>query len=152
MTRSVGEWIFDGRGHPAIAYVRVIVGLVFLSEGIQKFVFANELGVGRFAKIGIPAPEVMAPFVGFLEILGGAGLLVGLATRLLAVPLSISMTVAIITTKMAALPHVGIWKTLHEARTDMLMIGSLLFLLVVGSGRLSLDARLARRAHHDRRE
>ena len=151
MTPSLREWIFDGRGRAAIAYVRVIVAIVFVSEGLQKFLFANELGVGRFAKIGIPAPEVMAPFVGGLEVMGGVALLVGLATRLLAIPLLISMIVAITSTKVAALPHVGVWKTLHEARTDMLMIGSLLFLLLVGSGRLSLDSRLAGRAHDDRR-
>ncbi len=42
----------------------MVVGGVFLAEGIQKFLFAEALGVGRFIKIGIPAPEIMPPFVG----------------------------------------------------------------------------------------
>ena len=48
----------------AILLIRILVGWVFLSEGIQKFLFPDSLGVGRFVKIGIPWPQVMAPFVG----------------------------------------------------------------------------------------
>ncbi len=67
--------------------IRLVVGCVFLSEGIQKFLFPDQLGVGRFTKIGIPSPEVMVPFVGCFEIVCGALLLLGLLTRLAAVPL-----------------------------------------------------------------
>jgi hypothetical protein len=55
----------------AVILIRLIVGCVLLSEGIQKFLFADALGVGRFTKIGIPAPEVMAPFVGGCETVCG---------------------------------------------------------------------------------
>ncbi len=75
--------------------IRLIVGAVFLSEGIQKFLFANDLGVGRFARIGIPAPQIMPPFVGGCEIVCGCLLLIGLFTRLAAIPLIIDISIAI---------------------------------------------------------
>src|SRR5256885_7164094 len=56
----------------SVILIRFVVGGVFLTEGIQKFLFPNDLGVGRFVKIGIPAPEVMAPFVGVFEIVCGS--------------------------------------------------------------------------------
>jgi len=46
---------------PATLLVRFSVGAVFLSEGMQKFLFADAQGAGRFAKIGIPAPDIMGP-------------------------------------------------------------------------------------------
>jgi uncharacterized membrane protein YphA (DoxX/SURF4 family) len=125
--------------------VRAVIGAVFVSEGVQKFLFPDELGVGRFAKIGIPAPEIMAPFVGTVETVGGLLLMVGLGTRLVAVPLLFSMLVAITSTKLVTFGKNGFWKTVHEARTDLLMIFGLLFLLAVGAGPVSLDARILRR-------
>ena len=65
----------------AVVLIRLLVGGVFLSEGIQKFLFPEALGVGRFKGIGIPAPEIMAPFVGVCETVGGALLILGLLTR-----------------------------------------------------------------------
>lgn len=124
-----------------MALIRVMVGAVFLSEGIQKFLFPDALGVGRFVKIGIPAPGLFAPFVGVVEI--GCGLLVvlGLMTRLAAVPLLIDILVAIATTKLPMLLNVGFWATAHEARTDYCMLIGLTFLLFVGGGSWSFDAR-----------
>src|ERR1700687_721098 len=72
----------------AILLIRVLVGWVFLSEDIQKFLFPDSLGVGRFVKIGIPWPQAMAPFVGVVEIVCGSMLLIGLITRLATVPKS----------------------------------------------------------------
>jgi uncharacterized membrane protein YphA (DoxX/SURF4 family) len=74
------------RAPRATILIRLLVGAVFLSEGIQKFLFPDELGVGRFIKIGMPAPELLAPFVGIIEIGGGVCLLLGFATRLAAIP------------------------------------------------------------------
>jgi putative oxidoreductase len=126
----------------AVIFVRLLVGAVFLSEGIQKFLFADELGVGRFTKIGIPMPEIMAPFVGVVEIVCGALVLFGLLTRLAAIPLIIDMLVAIASTKIPILLERGFWAMAHEARTDWSMLLGSIFLLVVGGGRWSLDARL----------
>lgn len=139
----------------AVFLIRLLVGGVFLSEGLQKFLFADALGAGRFAKIGIPAPQVMGPFVGSVEIVCGILLLLGLLTRLAAIPLLITICVALVTTKLpvllghsvlgVSLPKLasyGFWSTLHEARADLSMLFCLLFLLLVGAGIWSLDARL----------
>jgi uncharacterized membrane protein YphA (DoxX/SURF4 family) len=129
----------------AILLIRILVGWVFLSEGIQKFLFPDSLGVGRFVKIGIPWPQVMAPFVGVVEIVCGALLLVGLITRLASIPLLIDICVALYSTKIVTLAKNGLWSTLHEARTDVSMLLGLIFLLLVGRGTLSLDARFLRK-------
>ena len=127
----------------AFLLIRMIVGCVFLSEGIQKFLFSDSLGVGRFIKIGIPAPQVMAPFVGVVEIVCGALLLLGLFTQPAAIPLIIDMLVAISTTKIPMLFDKGFWAMAHEARVDWCMLLGSIVLLIVGSGGWSLDAFIA---------
>jgi uncharacterized membrane protein YphA (DoxX/SURF4 family) len=140
----------------ATVLMRLMVGGVFLVEGILKFLYPGELGAGRFAKIGIPSPEVMGPFVGGIEIVGGALVIIGLLTRFAAIPLLIDISVALVSTKMpillgqgfwgfslTKLPRYGLLSMLHEARTDLCMWLGLVFLLMVGAGRKwSLDARL----------
>jgi uncharacterized membrane protein YphA (DoxX/SURF4 family) len=129
----------------ATVLIRLMVGWVFLSEGIQKFLFPEALGVGRFVKIGIPAPQFFAPFVGVVEIVCGSLLILGLFTRLAAIPLLIDISVAIFTTKIPMVAKSGFWAAMHEARTDYCMWLGSLFLLIVGAGSLSLDARLWRK-------
>src|SRR5438477_1191001 len=113
----------------AVILIRLIVGGVFLSEGIQKFLFPEALGIGRFTKIGIPAPHFFAPFVGVVEIVCGLLLMVGLLTRLAAIPLLIDISVAIVTTKIPMLAKSGFWGMAHESRTDFCMLLGLIFLL-----------------------
>lgn len=125
----------------ATVLVRLMVGAVFLSEGIQKFLFAAQLGSGRFARIGLPAPEILGPFVGSIEIVAGTLVLLGLATRLAAVPLIVIMTVALASTKWPILLDRGFWAAAHEARTDWAMFLGSWFLLIEGAGPWSLDAR-----------
>jgi putative oxidoreductase len=135
--------------------VRLLVGLVvFLPEGIQKLAFPEVLGAGRFAKIGIPFSDVMGPFVGTVETLCGALIVLGLFTRLAAIPLIIIMIVAIVSTKIpillghdlwifhlaSGMKRTGLWSTLHEARTDFTMLLGSIYLLIEGGGRWSLDA------------
>jgi len=139
----------------SVILIRLMVGAVFLAEGIQKFLFSAEVGTARFARIGIPNADVMAPFVGVVEIVGGTLLALGLLTRLAAIPLIINMLVAILSTKIPILlghgfwgfslrsvPYGGFWGMAHEARTDFSMLLGSIFLLIVGAGALSLDARL----------
>jgi uncharacterized membrane protein YphA (DoxX/SURF4 family) len=139
----------------ATVLVRVMTGGVFLSEGIQKFLYPGDLGAGRFAKIGIPSPEIMGPFVGGCEIVCGILLIIGLLTRLAALVLLVDISVAIVSTKIPVLlghglwgfslmklPRYGFWSMMHEARTDFSMWLGLLFLLIVGAGRWSFDATL----------
>ena len=146
----------------SVILIRIAVGAVFLSEGIQKFLFPNELGAGRFIKIGIPAPEVMGPFVGTVEIVCGSLIIVGLLTRLAAIPLIIDMCVALISTKLpillghgfwrfslSKLSSYGFWSMAHEARTDFAMLLGSILLLIVGAGAWSLDAQLAANKQRD---
>jgi uncharacterized membrane protein YphA (DoxX/SURF4 family) len=133
----------------AILLIRILVGWVFVSEGIQKFLFPAQLGVGRFEKIGIPAPHLMAPMVGTVEIVCGCLLLLGLFVRLAAIPLMGVISTAILTTKIPMLAEAGVWAMLHEARTDFSMLLGLVFLLMAGAGSLSLDARRSGKSPSD---
>ena len=137
--------------------VRLLVGLVvFFPEGIQKLAFPEILGAARFANIGIPYPDLMGPFVGVVEIVCGALIIAGLATRLAAIPLIIVMIVAIVSTKvpillghdfwifhLPKLARYGFWSMLHEARADFDMLLGSIYLLIAGGGAWSLDALLA---------
>ena len=139
----------------SVFLIRLVVGGVFLSEGIQKFLYPVENGVDRFVRIGIPSPEVMAPFVGVVEIVSGALILIGFLTRIATIPLITDMLVAILSTKIPIwlghgfwgfslrnLPYYGFWGMLHEARTDLAMLFGSIFLLIVGAGLWSIDAKL----------
>lgn len=151
---------FFGSSAPkSTVLIRIAVGVVFASEGLQKFLYPDALGAGRFAKIGIPAPELLGPFVGGVEVVCGLLVLVGLFTRLAAVPLIINMLVAIASTKLPillghgywlfanpAVAKAGLWSMLHEARTDLSMLLGSIFLLLVGAGPRSADAWLLREA------
>jgi uncharacterized membrane protein YphA (DoxX/SURF4 family) len=146
--------ILESNAPDAVALVRLAVAIVFVSEGIQKFLYPAALGAGRFAKIGIPAPDLMGPFIGVVELGCGALVLVGLFTRLASLLLVADMSVAILSTKLPILlghgfwrfaapaGKTGLWAMLHEARTDFSMWLCCLFLLVVGAGGRSVDARL----------
>jgi uncharacterized membrane protein YphA (DoxX/SURF4 family) len=129
-----------------------MAGAVFLSEGILKFVYTNQ-GIGRFTKLGFPFPDAVATAVAGFEIIGGVLLLAGLYTRLVALGFSFEMVVAILTTKIslylgtsplpapAAPPKEGMWAVLHESRSDWAQLVCCLFLVLVGAGAMSIDAR-----------
>jgi uncharacterized membrane protein YphA (DoxX/SURF4 family) len=142
---SLKRWLLRADAPSSVILVRLMVGWVFMSEGIQKFLFPAALGVGRFGKIGIPSPHFFAPFVGVVETVCGLLLIVGLLTRLAAIPLLIDISVAIATTKIPMLMKSGFWAAMHEARTDYCMVLGLLFLIAVGGGVFSVDALLGRR-------
>src|SRR5271157_6080533 len=163
--QRLSRWLLrpgGGSAPPATILIRLAVGGVFLASGLIKFLFANQ-GAGRFAKLGIPAPETMANFVSVVEIAAGLLLAVGLATRLAAIPMVIDMLVAIGTSKLpmlfgpgpepvAAAPKVGLWAFAYQARLDFTMLLGCLFLLVAGAGAWSLDAWRAAAARRSSRE
>lgn len=122
--------------------IRLIVGAVFLSEGIQKFLFPAIRGAGRFEKIGLPSPEFLGSFVGGFEILCGILILVGFLTRLASIPIITIMLVAFATTKAEVLSNQGFWEMMHGSRTDWAMLLSAVFLLIRGGGCWSVDLRI----------
>jgi len=140
-------------GPKSTLLLRLMAGGVFFWEGLLKFVYANQ-GVGRFTKLGIPFPHFTATFIGGLEIVGGLLLLAGLTTRLIAIPFVVEMIVAILSTKISLFlgtsplplppspPQVGLWAVLHEVRSEYAQMLTVIFLMVNGPGKWSLDAVL----------
>ena len=141
-------------GPASTVLIRLMAGSVFFWEGILKFVYVNQ-GVGRFTKLGMPFPTFTADFVGGLEIVGGLLLMAGFLTRLITIPFVIEMIVAMLSTKISlylgtsplplppAPPKIGVWAVLHEIRSEYAQIMVVLYLLINGPGKWSLDAVLA---------
>ena len=153
ITRWLTEPPIDGPASTVV--IRLMAGGVFFWEGILKFVYVNQ-GVGRFTKLGMPFPVFTADFVGGLEIVGGLLLMAGFLTRLITIPFVIEMIVAMLSTKISlylgtsplplppAPPKIGVWAVLHEIRSEYAQIMVVLYLLINGPGRCSLDAVLAK--------
>lgn len=137
--------IFNTNSSKTTILIRMIVGAVFLSEGIQKFLFPALRGSGRFEKIGLPAPEFLGTFVGSFEVLCGALILVGFCTRLAAFPLVVIMLVAISTTKAEVLATKGFWEMMHGSRTDWSMLLGSIYLIINGGGAWSFDRLLSQK-------
>jgi putative oxidoreductase len=146
--------ISQSPGANANILIRLAVGGVFLNEGLLKFLDPAANAAGRFAALGLPHPELLGPFVGAVEVLGGALVILGYRSRGAALALFIDISAAIFTTKIPVLlghaylgltllklPRYGVLSMVHEARTDLAMWFGLLFLLVAGPGRWALDAR-----------
>ena len=134
--------------------IRIVVGLIFLTEGILKFVYPGELGVGRFVHIGIPFPHVLAPFVGAVEIASGTALVLNLYAGDAALLLLIVILTAIVTTKVPILlghplgrfaapklEHYGLLSFLHESRTDLAMLFGIVAILLDSGMKISLRGK-----------
>jgi uncharacterized membrane protein YphA (DoxX/SURF4 family) len=139
---KIRTFIFSIVNDNWIILIRLIVGLTFLTEGIQKFLFPELLGTGRFAKIGFSDPAFWAGFTATFEIICGILVLLGLLTRPASVPLLIIMITAFITTKWPLLVTKGFWVFAHEYRTDFAMTLLLIYLLISGAGKWSIDSKL----------
>ncbi len=127
----------------SVIFIRIAVGLIFFTQGILKFIDPH-MGVLRFAKIGFPYPDFTAHFVGTFEIVCGLLVLIGLFTRIASIPLLVIIVTAIVTTKLPELGRQdqGFWFMVSDARTDFAMTMCLIFLIEVGGGSWSVDARL----------
>lgn len=124
--------------------IRVIVALVFITEGVLKFAFPGELGSGRLERIGFPFPHVLSPLVGLGEIAAGAAVLANFYAGDAAILLLAIILAAIVSTKIPILlghsfgpftlqkniSHFGILGFLHEARTDLAMLFSLIAIAI----------------------
>jgi uncharacterized membrane protein YphA (DoxX/SURF4 family) len=135
-----------------VVLIRAYVGLIFIAEGILKYLRPDALGPGRFDKVGIPMPTFFAYFDGALEIGCGLLILAGLLTRLAAVPMIVDMIGALLFTKVPLLwgsaplyPNEGgAWDFIHESRLEVAMLCGSVFLFIVGAGAHSIDARTSR--------
>ena len=134
--------IFSTENDNRAVIIRLIVGMIFLTEGIQKILFPDLLGTGRFLTIGFSNPAFWSYFTSTFEILCGGLILIGLITRLAALPLIIIMITAFVTTKMPILIHKGIWPWAHEYRTDFATTLLLIYLLIYGAGKWSIDSKI----------
>lgn len=160
---SIINWLLNPPtdGPNATVLIRLMAGSVFVWEGILKFVYQNQ-GVGRFAKLGFPAPHLIATADGWFEIIGGLLLLGGMMTRVIAVPFIIEMIVAMASTKIPLYlgtyplplppvpPQIGFWAVLHEIRSEYAQLLNCVFLLFVGPGPWSIDALVRTRLTHNR--
>lgn len=158
MIANLWRWLANppSNAPTATILIRLMAGAVFMWEGVLKFAYPNQ-GVGRFAKIGIPFPELSANFVGVLEIVGGLLLILGLFTRFITIPFIVEMIVAMLSTKIAIFagvsplplppvpPQTGFAAVLHEVRSEYAQLLTTMFLLIVGPGPWSLDALPRRR-------
>lgn len=148
------------RSSGAVVLIRIYVGLIFVGEGVLKFIRPDSLGAGRFIKAGIPAGDLLANLDGLFEIGCGLLILVGLFTRLATLPMIVDMLGALLITKVPLLwgaaplyPNEGgFWDFFHEGRLEVAMLCGSLYLLITGAGAYSVDARLnhadsAPRAH-----
>lgn len=145
---SMFETILYTKKSKTTLLIRLMVGAVFLSEGLQKLILSDLRGAGRFEEIGLPFPEFLGSFVGAFEILCGFLILLGALTRLACIPLLLIIISAIASTKIVILTDKGIWNFLHEIRTDWAMLLGLLYLFIKGAGYWSVDIKLAKKKRH----
>ena len=140
------------RASGAVVLIRLYVGLIFVGEGILKFLRPETLGPGRFEKAGIPAGAFLANLDGVFEIICGAMIVAGLLVRLATLPMIVDMIGALVITKVPLLwgsaplypKEGGFWDFFHEGRLEIAMLCGSIFLLIVGAGGYSLDGRMKR--------
>jgi putative oxidoreductase len=136
------------RASGAVVLIRFYVGLIFVGEGLLKFVRPEALGSGRFVKAGIPAGAFFANLDGVFEIVCGVMILAGVLVRIATLPMIVDMIGALTITKVPLLwgsaplypKEGGLWDFFHEGRLEIAMLCGSVFLLIVGAGGLSVDA------------
>jgi putative oxidoreductase len=127
---------------PFLLAIRVYWGWLFLQSGIGKFSHIDKV-VSFFTDLGIPAPTLNAYFNASLETVGGILLVLGLASRLIAVPLLINMIVAYITADREALTAFFSESGKFFGADPFPFLLVSLLVLIFGPGKLSLDTLVA---------
>jgi len=143
LNKSFSAFFFRNDGDNRTILVRLVVGLIFLSEGIQKYLLPELLGTGRFLKIGFSNPAFWSYFTGTFEVLCGMLIVLGLLVRLASIPPFIIMVVAFITTKLPILMDKGFWPFAHEYRTDFAMTLLLIYLFLYGAGKWQDSSKIS---------
>jgi uncharacterized membrane protein YphA (DoxX/SURF4 family) len=143
--RNIKSQILSTGDDYKIIFIRLIVGLIFISEGIQKYLFLQIFGPGLFQEIGFSHAYFWAYFTGACEIIFGFLIVIGLLTRLASIPLLIIMITAFMTTKLPLLLHKGLWTFLHENNTEYALTVLLILLIIAGGGKWSVDLKILQR-------
>ena len=121
---------------------RLVVGVVFTTSGWGK-VHNLEKVTAFFTELHIPAPAFQATFVSFVELVGGSLLIVGLGSRLAAIPLIVSMVVAIVTAKADDVHGVAdLFGTV-----ELTYVALMVWIVIAGPGRFSLDRFITARVY-----
>lgn len=121
--------------------LRLVVGAIFAAHGAQKiFEFTIPGTIGSFADMGVPLPEIAAPAVAFIELIGGILLILGLFTRPVGVLLAVDMIVALIAVHLPA----GLWVGEGGYEFVAVLGVAALALALTGAGRFSLDGAFLR--------
>ena len=124
-----------------LAIVRIVTGIVFTAHGAQKlFVYGLDGVAGAFAKMGVPMPGLLGPFVALVEFLGGIALIIGLLSRIAAAGLAFDMLVAILLVHLSA----GFFLPAGY-EFALVLFASSLAIALAGPGSLSADAAIASR-------
>jgi putative oxidoreductase len=139
---SFKSFVLNTANDNKIIFIRLVVGLIFISEGLQKYLFLQVLGPGRFQEVGFSHAFFWAYFTGACEMLFGMLVLWGFLTRLASIPLLIIMLTAFITTKIPILETKGLWSFLHEYNTDFSLTVLLILLIIYGGGKWSADLKI----------
>jgi putative oxidoreductase len=141
MLKKVQSLLFKGSWFPVLL-ARVSVGWVFIESGWGKLHNLPKV-IEFFQSLGIPAPELQARVVALVELGGGFCLFVGLCARLVSLPLTATMVVAIVTAKRADINSISDLFGMEE----YLFILVFLWVLFCGPGRVALDTLIVRRSH-----
>lgn len=121
--------------------LRLGVGLTFFFAGLDKVLGGTAGVAGFFGSLGVPLPQLMAPFISYLELLGDLALLLGLLARPIALLLAADMLVALLLVAIpSAMETPSIALGWNNLRVEFLLLVSCLTLSLSGSGQISIDA------------
>lgn len=118
----------------ALLVLRVGLGIVMVAHGVQKFMQGMEGTAGFFGSLGIPMPQVAAPLVAGLEVVGGIALVLGVLTRVFAALMTVSLLVALFTVHLGA----GFYVADGGYEFVLILAVGMIALVIAGPGRYSL--------------
>ncbi len=124
-----------------LTVLRVVLGVVFIAHGAQKLAQGMPAVAGGFASMGIPFPEIATPVVVALELVGGALLVLGVATRVVGLLLAMDMVVAGLVAHLSA----GFFAQQGGFEYVLVLAAASLAVALTGPGRFSVDALVAGR-------
>ena len=134
--------ILDTGNDNKIIFARIITGLIFITEGVQKFMIVSVLGPSYFKEIGFGHPMFWSYFTGTFEIICGILILIGLLARLASIPLLFIMITAFFKTKLPLLFSDGFLTFAHEYRIDFALMLLLIMIFTYGAGKWSADSKI----------